>query len=261
MASAKSLGYPRSMSIDSEKDLESLRKVGRIVARCLQHMQAKMEPGMTTAELDAIGGSFLASQGARSAPKLTYNFPGFTCISVNEEAAHGVPSAKKINAGDLVNIDVSAELDGYFADTGGSAIVPPAKKLHLQICAVAKQALENAMLEARAGAKLNRIGFAIESEAEKNGFTVIENLGSHGVGRALHEDPGFIPGYYSKKDKRVLRENQVITIEPFISSGAREVVETGDGWTLATPPGVFTAQYEHTIVITKGLPLIMTLAN
>lgn len=247
------------MSINSEKDLLGLRKVGRIVARCLLHMQAKLEPGMTTAELDALGGQFLAACGARSAPKLTYNFPGFTCISVNEEAAHGIPGSRVLKAGDLVNIDVSAELDGYFADTGGSAIIPPETKLYLQICATAKKALENAMLEARAGAKLNRIGLAIENEATRNGFTVIENLGSHGVGRALHEEPGFIPGYYDRKDKRVLKENQVITIEPFISSGARQVFENGDGWTLMTKPGIFTAQYEHTLVITKGAPLIMTL--
>lgn len=247
------------MSINSEKDLEGMRRVGRIVARCLEHMRLKIEPGMTTLELDEIGGNYLESQGARSAPQLSYDFPGFTCISVNEEAAHGIPGPRIINCGDLINIDVSAELDGYFADTGGSTIVPPESQLHLAICAAAKRALENALLEARAGAKLNRIGYAIETEAERNGFTVIENIGSHGVGRALHEEPGFIPGFYNKRDKRILRENQVITIEPFISSGAREVFENGDGWTLMTSPGVFTAQYEHTIVITKGKPLIMTL--
>lgn len=248
------------MSINSEKDLEALRKIGKIVARCLQYMQSKLEPGITTGELDAIGGEFLSEHGARSAPKITYSFPGYTRISVNEEAAHGIPGAKIIKAGDLVNIDVSAELNGYFADTGGSAIVPPKSKLHLKICATARKALENAMNEARAGAKLNRIGFAIEAEAKKNGLTVIENLGSHGVGRALHEEPAFIAGYYDKNDQRVLQENQVITIEPFISSGARQVFDKGDGWTLITNPGIFTAQYEHTIVITKGKPLIMTLA-
>lgn len=247
------------MSINSEKDLEGLRKIGKIVARCLQHMQSKIEPGMTTKELDVIGGTFLNLHGARSAPQLTYNFPGFTCISINEEAAHGIPGAKIIKAGDLINIDVSAELGGYFADTGGSSIVPPEKKIHLKICAAAKAALEKAILEARAGAKINRIGHAIESVAVENGLTVIENLGSHGVGRALHEEPSFIAGYYDKRDKRILKENQVITIEPFISSGAHEVFDTGDGWTLATEAGIFTAQYEHTMVITKDKPLIMTL--
>jgi len=248
------------MSIDSEKDLEGLRKIGRIVARCLQYMQSKLVPGISTGELDTIGGDFLSAYGARSAPKLAYNFPGYTCISVNEEAAHGIPGARTLRAGDLVNIDVSAELDGYFADTGGSAIIPPQSKLHVQICAVAKTALERAMSEARAGARLNRIGYAIEAEAVNNGLTVIENIGSHGVGRALHEEPGFIAGFYDKRDKRVLRENQVITIEPFISSGARHVFQSGDGWTLVTKSGIFTAQYEHTLVITKGKPLIMTLA-
>jgi methionyl aminopeptidase len=247
------------MSIDSEKDLEGLRQIGRVVARCLRYMQSKLEPGITTRELDDLGGRFLETQGARSAPKLTYNFPGYTCISVNEEAAHGIPGSKILKAGDLVNIDVSAELNGYFADTGGSAIIPPETKLHQRICTVAKRALESAIREARAGAAFNRIGYAIESEAVKNGFTVIKNLGSHGVGRALHEEPGFIAGFYDKNDKRVLKKNQVITIEPFISSGAREVVESGDGWTLVTNPGIFTAQYEHTIVITEGRPLIMTL--
>lgn len=247
------------MSINSEKDLLGLRKVGRVVARCLQHMQSKLEPGITTAELDAIGGEFLAAHGARSAPRLTYNFPGNTCISVNEEAAHGIPSSKILKAGDLVNIDVSAELEGYFADTGSSSIIPPESQLHLKICAVAKKSLKNAILEARAGAKLNRIGFAIETEAARNGLTVIENIGSHGVGRALHEEPTFIPSYYDKRDQRILKENQVITIEPFVSSGAREVFEKEDGWTLTTNPGIYTAQYEHTLVITKGTPLIMTL--
>ncbi len=249
------------MSIDSEKDLEGLRKIGRIVARCLLHMQSKLEPGITTLELDTLGGEFLSAHGARSAPKLTYNFPGHTCISVNEEVAHGIPGSKILKAGDLVNIDVSAELNGYFADTGGSAIIPPEALLHQRICAVAKQALENAMKEAHAGARLNRIGHAIETEATKHGLTVIQNLGSHGVGRALHEEPKFIAGFYNKHDKRILKKNQVITIEPFISSGAHEAIENGDGWTLVTTPGIFTAQYEHTIVITDGMPLIMTLPS
>lgn len=247
------------MSITSQKDLDSLRRIGKIVADCLQLMQSRLEPGITTQELDLLGGKFLELHGARSAPKLTYNFPGFTCISVNEEAAHGIPGSKIIRAGDLVNIDVSAELDGYFADTGGSAIVPPESSLHLKLCQVAKSALERAMSVARAGTRINEIGRAIQKEANKNGFTVIRNLGSHGVGKALHEEPEFIAGYYEKRDRRILAENQVITIEPFISSGAKNVFDSGDGWTLTTGPGIFTAQYEHTMVITKGKPLIMTL--
>lgn len=249
------------MSLSSQKDLEGLQKIGQIVARCLQYMQKQLEPGMTTAELDALGGQFLERHGARSAPMLAYNFPGYTCISINEEAAHGIPGKRMIQAGDVVNIDVSAELNGYFADNGGSAVVPPALDLHLKLCEVGKAALENAMSAACAGARINQIGYAIESTALKSGFSVIENLGSHGVGRSLHEEPEFIAGFYDPRDKRILKENQVITIEPFISTGARQVTESGDGWTLVTKPGVFTVQYEHTMVITKGRPLIVTLPN
>lgn len=248
------------MSIENENDLQSLRIIGKIVAHCLQFMSKNLEPGITTLELDELGRKFLENHGAKSAPRLIYQFPGTTCISVNEEAAHGIPSATKIlKAGDLVNIDVSAELNGYFADTGGSFIIPPVTTLKQNLCRVAQNALARAMKEAKANARINRIGYAVEQEAQKHGFTVIENIGSHGVGRALHEEPNFIQNYWDPRDKRILKEGQVITIEPFISSGANEVYDTGDGWTLSTNPGVFTAQFEHTMVITKGKPLIMTL--
>jgi methionyl aminopeptidase len=247
------------MSIKSEADLIALRKIGRIVANCLQAMGKALEPGMTTRDLDEIGRKYLELHGARSAPELAYNFPGATCISINEEVAHGVPGSKILRASDLVNVDVSAELDGYFADTGGSFIIPPESDLKRNLCLATMRALELAMNEATAGKPLNVIGRAIELEARRNKLTVIENLGSHGVGRALHEEPGFIPGYYDPNDKRVLENNQVITIEPFLSTGAREVFDTGDGWTLATNKRYLTAQYEHTMVITRGQPLIMTL--
>jgi len=247
------------MSIENEYDLIALRKIGKIVAQCLQYMGSKLEPGITTRELDQLGHVFLEKHGARSAPKLVYNFPGTTCISVNEEAAHGIPGARVFAAGDLVNIDVSAELDGYFADTGGSFIIPPESEIKRNLCLATKRALEMALRSTTAGQPLNNIGKAIEKEAHRSKLTIIENLGSHGVGRALHEEPGFIPAYYDRKDKRVMKENQVITIEPFLSTGATKVFETGDGWTLATAKRFLTAQYEHTLVITKGKPLIMTL--
>lgn len=247
------------MSIESEQDLIALRAIGRIVANCLQSMGRALEPGVTTRELDEVGRKFLEFHGARSAPILTYNFPGSTCVSVNEEAAHGIPGDKILAAGDLVNIDVSAELNGFFADTGGSFIIPPESDIKRNLCNATKRALELAIEEARAGRRLNEIGRAIEKHAKKNNLTVIENLGSHGVGRALHEEPDFIPGYYEPRDKRILKKNQVITIEPFLSTGATEVFDSGDGWTLITDKKYLTAQYEHTMVITEGRPLIMTL--
>ncbi len=247
------------MSIQTEKDFEALKLIGRVVANCLQYMGAKLDPGLPTRELDELGATFLELHGARSAPQLVYNFPGATCISINEEAAHGIPGERVVRAGDLVNIDVSAELNGYFADTGGSFIVPPETQLQKNLCAATKRALSNALNVARAGARINGIGQAIEKEAQRSGFTILENLGSHGVGRALHEEPEFIAGYYDPRDKRVLKENQVITIEPFLSTGAHEVFDKGDGWTLVTEKSFLSAQYEHTLVITKSKPLILTL--
>jgi len=246
------------MTIQTEEDVAGLKRIGKIVSYVLQEMLEAAEPGMTTLELDHLGERLLEQHGARSAPRLTYNFPGATCISINEEAAHGIPGDRVIRAGDVLNVDVSAELDGYFADTGGTTIVPPANALKTRLCHATRTALEQAMKQARAGAPINGIGAAIEGTAKTYGFKVIENLGSHGVGRALHEAPEHIPGYFDAEDRRVLREGMVITIEPFLSTKSRLVRETSDGWTLLGVRGNLSAQYEHTMIITKGEPIIVT---
>jgi len=216
------------------------------------------EPGMTTRDLDLLGARLLEEHGARSAPRLTYNFPGATCISINEEAAHGIPGDRVIRAGDVLNVDVSAELGGYFADTGGTIVVPPGTPQKTRLCHATRMALAEAMKGARAGNAINRIGGAIERTAKAHGFKVIENLGSHGVGRALHEEPEHIAGYFDPSDKRILREGMVITIEPFLSTRSRTVHETSDGWTLAGAAGNLSAQHEHTMIITKGAPIVVT---
>ncbi len=154
---------------------------------------------------------------------------------------------------------MSAELNGYFADTGGSFIIPPITPLKKKICDVAMATMWKGIQAAVHGRKLNSIGKAMEAEAQRNGLSIIRNLCSHGVGRWLHEEPDHIPGFYDKNDRRVLKEGTVITVEPFVSTGARNVIDSGDGWTLINPKH-FTAQYEHTIVITKGAPLVMTLS-
>lgn len=249
------------MIIQSEADLEGIKKIGKIVANCLQYMLKKAEPGMTTKELDDLGGAFLEKHGARSGPKLVYNFPGFNCISLNHEAAHGVPSDKKIKAGDMLNVDVSAELNGYYADNGGSTVIPPGTKKDFQLLEATHKALHNAISGVKAGAPINGIGLRIQEIADQYGFSIIENLGSHGVGRSLHEEPEFIAGYYDKKDKRILKEGHVITIEPFLSTGAWGVDEERDGWTLVTGPEHRTAQFEHTMVVLKDSALIVTVPD
>lgn len=246
------------MTIETQDDVVALKRIGRIVSHVLQEMLDAAEPGMTTRELDSLGEELLARHGARSAPRLTYDFPGATCISINEEAAHGIPGDRVICAGDVLNVDVSAELDGYFADTGGTRVVPPTNAQKTRLCHATRLALTQAMKQARAGRSINGIGAAIERTARTYGFRVIENLGSHGVGRALHEAPEHIPGYFDPTDKRLLEEGMVITIEPFLSTKSRVVTETPDGWTLAGAPGNLSAQYEHTMIITRGDPIVVT---
>lgn len=246
------------MTIESQQDVSALQRVGRVVSLVLQRMLDAIEPGMTTAELDALGARWLAEHGAQSAPRLSYGFPGATCISINEEAAHGIPGPRLIHKGDLVNVDVSAELDGYFADTGGTRIVPPTTPVKTRLCHATRAALDNAMRRARAGAPINAIGRAIQDTAQAYGLRIIRNLASHGVGRALHEAPTEIAGYFDPADRRVLTEGMVITIEPFLSTRSTWVEETGDGWTLAAPAGNLSAQYEHTMIITRGAPLVVT---
>lgn len=247
------------MTIETHEDVVALQRVGRIVSLVLQRMLDAARPGMTTRELDALGARLLKEHGARSAPQLTYNFPGATCISINEEAAHGIPGDRVIRAGDVLNVDVSAELGGYFADTGGTTVVPPGNAVKTRLCHATRTALAEAVKAARAGRPLNGIGAAIERTAKAYGFRVIENLGSHGVGRALHEEPEMIPGYFDPADQRLLKEGMVITIEPFLSTKSRLAKETSDGWTLAGAPGNLSAQYEHTMIITKAAPIVVTM--
>ena len=257
------------MTIKNAHDLKQLRAISRIVFETLMLMKKHLKAGVSTRELDQIGADNLARHGAVSAPMLMYNFPGHTCISVNNEAAHGIPSDRRVLAGDVVNIDVSAELNGYYGDTGATFPVPPILPQVRYLCQVTKKSLEAAMNAARAGARINQIGKAIEKTATQAGFKTLRDLGSHGIGRSLHEEPGFIANYYNPGDGRKLHEDQVITIEPFLSLKSESTVTADDGWTILSGPYPtdgksmvnYSAQYEYTMVITKDKPQVLTRAD
>jgi len=246
------------MTIDSPADLAGLKKIGRVVAIALKEMKEYTRPGITTAELDAVGAAVFARFGARSAPQLAYNFPGATCISINNEAAHGIPGSRVIQPGDLVNIDVSAESDGYFADAAVMVAVPPVDTFKHNLVNCARVALQKAAAAAHAGKPINVIGRSIENVARGYGFTTLRDLGGHGVGRNIHETPHNITCFDNPADRRILKEGMVLTIEPFITGGATHVVTAPDGWTLKTSDGSLSAQFEHTLVITRGKPTIIT---
>jgi len=246
------------MIIQSEVELEGLKKIGKIVAIIRDELKSKATPGITTKELDEIAGDLFKEYGAISAPKQSYDFPGYTCISVNDEVAHGIPGDRVLKDGDLVNVDVSGSLDGFFADTGISFIVGNGNPELQQLIEVTEKVFEKGLQKAKAGSKQNQIGKAVYNEARKNGFQVIMNLTGHGIGRALHEQPDHILNYYDPSDSALLKEGMVIAFEPFVSTGADMIVESGDGWTFKTPDGSLVAQIEHTIVITKNEPIILT---
>ena len=248
------------MSIESPADLAALKRIGFIVAHTVKCMFEEARVGMSTAELDAVGKRILDEHGARPAPKLCYGFQGSTMISVNEEVAHAIPGDRVLQNGDLVNIDVSAELDGYFADTGSTRPIGVAAPQLYDLCDASREALSQALLQVRAGAKIHAVAKAIKKVAHKRGYSVIENLTGHGVGRHIHEAPHHVPDFKNRLDKRRFKRGMVLTVEPFLSTGPKKAHESSDGWTLLTPKGNYTAQFEHTVVVTDGAPLILTAA-
>jgi methionyl aminopeptidase len=248
------------MTIEREDQLDGLKRIGLIVARVLDAMRKAAEPGMTTADLDAIGARLLELEGAKSAPQATYNFPGATCISVFPAIAHGIPGAQILAAGQLVNIDVSAEKDGYFADTGASFVLKAGNAALDRLCRDGKRALQTGIDAVKVGGALNAPGIAIEKFARRGGYTLIRNLASHGVGGALHEEPGEIPTWKDLAERRRINEGLVFTLEPFLSLGASRAVDSQDGWTLYADKPAPTVQYEHTMVATRNGVVITTLA-
>jgi methionyl aminopeptidase len=245
------------MIVESQQDMAGLVRVGKVVGTALKRMKEAVRPGMTTGELDAIGAEFLRREGARPAPIVMYQFPGSTCISIDDEAAHGIPGRRVIKVGDLLNIDVSAELDGYFADTGATMPILPVSALKQKLADTAYQAMQKGIQAARAGQPVNTIGRAMEQVVRGAGFRVIRDLPGHGVGRKLHEPPN-VPGFFNPRLRDKLVEGMVITIEPFVSTKANRIYTAPDKWTLKTPDGSPAAQYEHTVIITRGEPILLT---
>ncbi|MFN7012410.1 MAG: type I methionyl aminopeptidase [Allorhizobium sp.] len=249
------------MIVSSEDDLNGLKDIGRICASAVKIMAAALEPGITTRELDQIGRKVLEDAGAQSAPEFCYEFPGATCISVNEEIAHGIPGDRTILAGDLVNIDVSGVKNGLFGDTGSSFIVPPVKPKIEKLCRDGKRALWVGLNQVRTGQPMVNIGNAIGAFARKNRYTLIQNLASHGIGHSLHEEPKELSTWPDPDETRIMEEGLVFTIEPFLSLGGLWAEDGDDPWTLYSDPKAPTVQFEHTIVVTRNGPIILTLVD
>ena len=247
------------MSITTAEQLEKLRACGRSVATARRARAAAVRPGVTTAELSAIASKILAENGAQSSPPLVYNFPGDVCISVNDEVVHGIPGPRTIQPGDLVKLDLTAVKDGFHTDSAVTIQVPPAAEKSRELAHCAERAFRHALAAARPGNRTRDIGRAVEREVRRRGFHIIRELGGHGVGRTIHEEPS-VPNYAAIEARHPLTEGLVITIEPIIAASTGNVRLDSDGWTVRTADGSFSAHYEHTIVITKRDPILLTAA-
>ncbi len=250
------------MYVSTASELEGMKAIGYAVAHTLKEMVKYAEVGMSTWELDQHGARILEELGAKSAPKLTYNFPGWTCISVNGEFCHGIPSKTRIlQEGDIINVDVSAELAGFWADNGSSFVLGKDIHGHQALVDASKMILQKTIARIHGGVKIAEIGGFMETEAKRLGYKVIRNLGGHGVGKSLHEQPDELMNYRQKEDQRRFRKNTVVAIETFISTTSTLAVEQQDGWTMLGNKGGFMAQHEHTLLITDEKPLLFTEAN
>lgn len=247
------------MSIKTAEELAGMRAAGLVVRRTLEAMKLAVQPGVTTAEVDAAGAKVIREHGARPAPALVYGFPGVNLISVNNQVVHGIPGVRKIHEGDLVKLDVTIEKDGFMADAAMTVGVGTISEDKSRLIACAERAFHKAMRVARAGARVSEIGGEIEREVRRNGFSVIRELGGHGIGRTIHEPPS-VPNYLERNSKELLTEGLVITVEPIIATGSGRVFLGADGWTVETSDGGVAAHYEHTLVITNDKPILLTAA-
>ncbi len=245
------------MSIESAQDLIGLQRAGAVTRKTIEAMKAAVQPGISTRELDDIGGEVMRQHRARSAPRLVYGFPGENCISVNEEIVHGLPGRRTLGPGDLVKLDVTVELDGYMADACETVAVPPVKKEQQRLIDCAKNSFHAGLAKVHPGARAYEIGAAIQKEVTRAGFSVVRELTGHGIGHTIHEEP-FIPNYRDPHFSHVLTEGLVFTIEPLIAAGSGRMVTLRDGWTIRTRDRSLSAHYEHTVFVTADGAQLLT---
>jgi methionyl aminopeptidase len=247
------------MSIESAVELAGMQNAGRVTRAVIEAMKQAVRPGITTQALDDVARGVMLRHRARSAPMLVYGFPGYTCISVNDEVVHGIPGARQLAPGDLLKLDVTVECGGYMADACETVIVAgqnQAPHNHPLIdCAV--RAFFQGLSVVRIGARAYDIGRAVLQEVRRSGFAVVDDLTGHGVGRTIHEPPT-IPNYPDPRCSATLSDGLVFTIEPLVSAGTPHTRTKADGWTVRTRDRSLAAHYEHTVMVTKGGPVLLT---
>jgi len=243
----------------SAAELEKMRAAGRVVARVLDAVSARVAPGVTTLELEAVAEKEIAAAGAQPAFKGYHGYPCVLCTSVNDEVVHGIPSERKLQAGDVVSIDVGVKLDGFFADAATTVALEPVRPEVKKLLQVTREALEKAIAAMRPGASLADVSEAVQRHVEANGFGVVREFVGHGIGTALHEEPQ-VPNYVTPAKGRGprLEPGMVLALEPMVTAGSPEVRIRPDRWTAVTADGSTAAHFEHCVAVTKNGPRILT---
>ena len=247
-------------SLKSAREIELMRQAGRVVAEVLDLLREHTKVGVTTAELDVIAEEHTHSRGAVCAFKGYRGFPASVCVSINEEVVHGIPGTRTLADGDIVSIDFGVKLNNYYGD---AAVTMPVGNVDAEACKlmrVTEESLQHAIARMVPGNRLSDVGRAVQQHAESNGFSVVRQFVGHGIGRKMHEDPK-VPNFVETSGEGAdltLHEGLVLAIEPMLNCGTYKVNVLGNGWTVVTRDGRLSAHFEHTVVVTRDGPEVLT---
>lgn len=252
------MNITNSIRLKNKDDIKRIAEAGKVIAAIFSELEKILQAGMSTFELDTIVESMILKAKGRPSFKTVPNYHHATCLSINDEVVHGIPSKKKkLKVGDIIKVDVGVVKNGYFADACRTFPVGDISEKARRIMQTASAALRVGLEQVRMDRRLGDIGFAIQSYAEEHGFSVVRDFTGHGVGFAVHEHPN-VPHYGRKNTGLILREGLVLAIEPMINEGTEKVVTLDDGWTTITADGKLSAQFEHTVAVTKDGPMVLT---
>lgn len=246
------------ISCKTRGEIELMRRAGQVVGQTIEHVQKYIKPGITSLELDRIADDFIRSHDCTPAFFHLYDFPEHICISINDEIVHGIPSKRMLKEGDIITLDVGATYKGW---NGDSAVTFPVGKISDEaekLLSVTREALNAGIKEARLGNHLYDISAAVNDYVVSNGFSVVTEYGGHGIGRNVHEDP-HLPHYRMSSRGIPLRRGMCLAIEPMVNAGTPAITKKSDNWTIATKDGRLSAHFEHSIAITDGDPIVLTL--
>jgi methionyl aminopeptidase len=241
----------------SQKEIDKMRASGQLVGRVLQELRAMVAPGITTLEVDRAAEKMIRDAGASPTFKGYNGFPFSICASVNEQVVHGFPSQYELKQGDIFSIDVGATLDGFVGDTATTVAVGEVSEECRRLMRITEECLELAIAECRAGNHLGDIGFAVQSHAEAEGYSIVRDYVGHGIGRQMHEDPQ-IPNYGKPGKGPKIKSGYVFALEPMVNMGSLHTKTLKDGWTVVTVDGQPSAHFEHTVAITEEGPEVLT---